>query len=1098
MKLAMSQWKYSASNPQKVGAATSGVCYCPAGTLDSYLSACSKPEGHGYGKNNLLSHEQALKKSLPSWRHSANNTIQKKSKNISGAPYIDKTTPRTTAAPTALPTGGPSAAPTADPTPAVTSPPVDCVMSVWTSWGACTSADKICGGGVQRRERVATIEAQYGGEPCPATTLEFRQCQSTPCPAQCDDPAGWRGWSSCTRSCGTGVRVRHRHPPTQAPTPDTNSSGSGSSSSVDFSGCSSMQDNVCNIGPCPIDCLLSEWSIWTPCSAPCSGGVQVLNVLNTTLHTAPCSTGHTRRCIPRHVLSLLSLSLSLPLSISLFSLPLPLFFSRSFSLSLPLSLAYSFSLPFVQTRTRQVIKRSSNGGTDCPGYARDGARLCNTQECPLSCQWHWLAWNPCTRSCGFGTQLRYMAITRLPEGTGVQCPPPVSRTAMRVCSTEPCEAAATLELPREVRGAVDIQGFSSADWHVHSSGVLLIDAFSDALAVLLALPAFRNETAAELAGRMGAPFADAAVEVGGTGSPAVVTAGGVRIAAGADRVNISAITVQGAAADRRVRIAYTVAVPAANANDTLAAAMGEVGLEGEVTAKVRQLNGVVVTPAGGGGLAPGAQAAADGESTIMAGLLAHDMQQQLALSPDAASAGFTAVTPTITVPSDTTAAGPSTITVGAASSGSAGACMAGDWSAWSTCSNEGYECMEGVRERRRVRIRGTCDDAGASTNSSSSSLYEEANCGGLLEKGSIEKCPVHCDFHWGGWGPCTEECGAHGTQSRELVITVQPRYGGEPCPLVNTTMRLCKGKRDCNPVRDQSVRLAGGGCRSVAGFQLYANRSEDPSRMQILAAPVGVSRLSIDQATARAGGAVASYDGAVHELVQRCKAWCAANSTCVGFAVDRLPWSVTQMRRRLMGESTDKSTDEHEASVDESRRLVTAVASAMGNEPYNGRLLSSSVDELSCVYYTEPKFVLGFHARFVPYHDVYRKRCATAAPTSTPTTIPAASRDCTITPWSHLSGCSLPCDGGVRVRTRYVLQPAQGNGMPCPQLSDVHSCNTQHCPQHCQYTWSAWAECDRSCGWGVQSRNMSITRVAMYGGESCPTPPRVGVDGRQR
>ena len=77
--------------------------------------------------------------------------------------------------------------------------------------------------------------------------------------------------------------------------------------------------------------------------------------------------------------------------------------------------------------------------------------------------------------------------------------------------------------------------------------------------------------------------------------------------------------------------------------------------------------------------------------------------------------------------------------------------------------------------------------------------------------------------------------------------------------------------------------------------------------------------------------------------------------------------------------------------------------------------------------------------------------------------------DCVVGPWSDWSECSETCGGGIQIRTREVLEPAQNGGAGCPTLEETRECNTDPC---CELGWEIgdWTVCSASCGSGVQTR----------------------------
>lgn len=73
--------------------------------------------------------------------------------------------------------------------------------------------------------------------------------------------SSWSAFSPCTKPCGGGTQTRTR----TVVTPAANGGAP----------CPSLIDTVsCNTQPCPVDCVVSDWSAWGPCSAPCGGGTQ--------------------------------------------------------------------------------------------------------------------------------------------------------------------------------------------------------------------------------------------------------------------------------------------------------------------------------------------------------------------------------------------------------------------------------------------------------------------------------------------------------------------------------------------------------------------------------------------------------------------------------------------------------------------------------------------------------------------------------------------------------------------------------------------------------------------------------------------------------
>merc|ERR1719440_1092876 len=134
--------------------------------------------------------------------------------------------------------------------------PIHAVWNEWTSWGTCSEA---CGDGEETRTRDRKVIAQYGGNDVTGPPEEVRGCFVKPCPIDCE-VSEWEDEGDCTTSCGTGDQRQ-----TRFITVATDHGGVECPSDVE-------QDVDCAPDPCPVDCILAEWSGWSPCDKTCGPG----------------------------------------------------------------------------------------------------------------------------------------------------------------------------------------------------------------------------------------------------------------------------------------------------------------------------------------------------------------------------------------------------------------------------------------------------------------------------------------------------------------------------------------------------------------------------------------------------------------------------------------------------------------------------------------------------------------------------------------------------------------------------------------------------------------------------------------------------------
>ncbi|CEM40094.1 unnamed protein product [Vitrella brassicaformis CCMP3155] len=116
--------------------------------------------------------------------------------------------------------------------------------------------------------------------------LEVATIYKRPAPSDCE-LADWHSEGACSKTCGGGKMTRTRTviaPP-----------GNGGA------GCGPLTKTAkCNTDPCPIDCVLGNFSDWTDCSATCGGGLmsRQREVIREARHNgSPCvGTEETRQC----------------------------------------------------------------------------------------------------------------------------------------------------------------------------------------------------------------------------------------------------------------------------------------------------------------------------------------------------------------------------------------------------------------------------------------------------------------------------------------------------------------------------------------------------------------------------------------------------------------------------------------------------------------------------------------------------------------------------------------------------------------------------------------------------------------------------------
>nr|XP_018671668.1 A disintegrin and metalloproteinase with thrombospondin motifs adt-1 isoform X2 [Ciona intestinalis] len=132
-----------------------------------------------------------------------------------------------------------------------------CTLSGWQSWGVWGQCSKTCGGGI--RERIRQCDRGNSDQGCDGDTTSTQRCNQQICPAY----SGWSGWSSCSVTCGHGVKIRNRICNTGR---NSDCTGAASNSQA----CMKRQCTVSGWSP---------WTSWVECSKTCGGGTTSRNRL---------------------------------------------------------------------------------------------------------------------------------------------------------------------------------------------------------------------------------------------------------------------------------------------------------------------------------------------------------------------------------------------------------------------------------------------------------------------------------------------------------------------------------------------------------------------------------------------------------------------------------------------------------------------------------------------------------------------------------------------------------------------------------------------------------------------------------------------------
>lgn len=286
--------------------------------------------------------------------------------------------------------------------------PVDCAWGAWGDWTACPRS---CGGGMRHRSRMVEEAPRNGGAPCkPRAKSEVQACNTKSCEVCIDGAWGaWGDWSQCGATCTPALKVRHREVARRP-----NSCG------LPASGLEDEYALCTGTPPCvaAVDCALSAWGEWSPCSGTCFGTHERTRRLarHAEGNGKPCSGQALKMVAPCHpgpgeqAPALCTADVRIPCRMSKWQDWEPCSSSCDGG---------------QRQRHRHIRSPSHNGGPPCEGALAEAAP-CGTAPCSArvcrDCQWgKWSAWSTCTK-CG-GQRYRHRSVARMPNECGRPCEP---------------------------------------------------------------------------------------------------------------------------------------------------------------------------------------------------------------------------------------------------------------------------------------------------------------------------------------------------------------------------------------------------------------------------------------------------------------------------------------------------------------------------------------------------------------------------------------------------------------------------------------------------------------------------------------------------
>uniref|UniRef100_A0A3B5LNX1 Thrombospondin type-1 domain-containing protein 7A n=1 Tax=Xiphophorus couchianus TaxID=32473 RepID=A0A3B5LNX1_9TELE len=352
------------------------------------------------------------------------------------------------------------------------------------------------------------------------------------------------------------------------------------------------------------------------------------------------------------------------------------------------------------------------------------------------------------------------------------------------------------------------------------------------------------------------------------------------------------------------------------------------------------------------------------------------------------------------------------------------------------------------------------------------------------------------------WTECSVSCDS-GTQnkfvkrkqSRRRLVIQMPSNGGQDCPLVLEEEKDCEVPKVCPGFRYKWKTHKWRKCQLVP----WVLRKETPGAQETCGPGLqtrAVSCRQLDGTQADISECLKSAK-AMPAITQRCQLPCQDDcqltnwskfSSCTADCV-----GVRTRKRALIGRSKKKdkckNTQMYPLSETQYCPCDKYNAQPVGKWsdcilPEGGRAdgtaamkVQGDVKECGQGYRYQAMVCYGQDNRLVE-----TSRCNSHGYIEEACIIPCPS-DCKLSEWSNWSRCSKSCGSGVKVRSKWLREKPYNGGRPCPKLDHINQVyEVVPCQSDCsQYVWvaepwSVWkvsnVDLKENCGEGVQTRKV--------------------------